>query len=60
VKEFAHLKWGLFDEDVSINEKVAFRLHNENSELSSTRCAENNNIYLAIISTLCFIIQMLL
>jgi len=37
VKEFAHLKWGLFDEDVSLTDEVPFRFYHGNMIISPTR-----------------------
>jgi len=53
VKEFAHLKWGLFDENVSITDKIENRFYNGNMKTENdgpTRFIQNNNIYLKLCS----------
>jgi len=58
VKEFSHLKWGLFDEDVSINEKVEDRFQKGTGKnYGPTRCTDYKNIYLKIMISLSFIID---
>ena len=33
VREFAHLKWGLFDEDIPVSDKFSSRFYPKNGEL---------------------------